>query len=110
MRDLSMRSGRAKLDVPVEVMAGDDSFGASVKNIGTGGMFIATERPCQIGTQLALKLTLPAHPRPIAVGAEVRWTREGEPSETQPSGMGLRFVNLPVGALIAIHELLLSAP
>jgi uncharacterized protein (TIGR02266 family) len=110
MRDFSMRSGRAKLDVPVEVVAADQSFGASCKNIGTGGLFVATERPCQIGTQLALKLTLPAHPRPISVGAEVRWTREGEPSETQPSGMGLRFVNLPVGALIAIHELLMATP
>jgi uncharacterized protein (TIGR02266 family) len=108
MRDFDMRSGRAKLDVPVEVVAGDDTFGASCKNIGTGGLFVATERPCQIGTQLALKLTLPAHHRPISVGAEVRWTREGEPSEEQPSGMGLRFVNLPVGALIAIHELLLA--
>ncbi|HXJ22196.1 MAG TPA: TIGR02266 family protein [Polyangia bacterium] len=108
MRDFSTRSGRAQLDVPVEVIAGDDSFGASCKNIGTGGLFVATERPCQIGTQLALKLTLPAQPRPISVGAEVRWTREGEPSESQPSGMGLRFVNLPVGALIAIHELLLG--
>ena len=110
MRDSSMRSGRAKLDVPVEVVAADQAFGASCKNIGTGGLFVATDQPCRIGTRLAVKLTLPAYPRPISVGAEVRWTREGEPSETQPSGMGLRFVNLPVGALIAIHELLMAEP
>ena len=103
-----MRSGRTQLDVPVEVVDGDESFGASCKNIGTGGLFVATERPCQVGSQVAVKLTLPAQPRAISVGAEVRWTREGEPSASHPSGMGLRFVNLPVGALIAIHELLLA--
>jgi uncharacterized protein (TIGR02266 family) len=108
MRDFTLRSGRAKVDVPVEVVTADESFGGACKNIGTGGLFVATERPCRVGTQLAVKLTLPAHVRPISVGAEVRWTREGEPSETEPSGMGLRFVNLPVGALIAIHEMLLA--
>ncbi len=64
----------------------------------------------QVGTRLAIKLQLPQHDRPISVGAEVRWTRSGEPTPEDPRspGMGLRFVNLPVVALIAIHELLLA--
>ncbi|HSS37441.1 MAG TPA: PilZ domain-containing protein [Polyangia bacterium] len=115
MRDFAWRSGRADVELPVEVSTEQGAYRAACKNIGAGGVFVATDQlpevPLpQIGTRLAIKLQLPALDRPISLGAEVRWTRSGEPTATDPRspGMGLRFVDLPVGALIAIHELLLA--
>ena len=57
------------------------------------------------------RFALPDRDRPISVAAEVRWSRqERSPnSEGHASGMGLRFVNLPVGAFILIRELLRSS-
>ncbi|MES1209102.1 MAG: TIGR02266 family protein [Pseudomonadota bacterium] len=110
MRDFAWRSGRADIELPVEVATEQGSFTAACKNIGAGGVFVATDQPPQVGTRLAIKLQLPRQDGPISVAAEVRWTRSGEPTaaDRRSPGMGLRFVGLPVGALIAIHELLLA--
>ena len=115
MRDFAWRSGRADIELPVEVATEKGAFRAACKNIGAGGVFVATDPLPQVqlppvGTRLAIKLQLPQQDRPISVGAEVRWTRMAEATATDPRspGMGLRFVDLPVGVLIAIHELLLA--
>lgn len=108
MRDFAWRSGRADVELAVQVATDSDSFPAACKNIGTGGVFVATDRLCGVGTRLSIKLQLPQQVNPISVGAEVRWTRPGDPSVHRPSGMGLRFLNPPVGAVILIHELLLA--
>lgn len=109
-RDFAWRSGRADIELPVEVATDSGSFPAACKNIGTGGVFVATDQLCKVGTRLSIKLQLPQQPNPISVGAEVRWTRPGDPvaPEQRPPGMGLRFVNPPVNALVLIHELLLT--
>ncbi len=86
----------------VELKVDNDSFVGVTGNIGVGGLFVTTDRPCRVGERLALKLPLPNRDRPISVAAEVRWTRQ----ESATLGMGLRFVDLPVGAFISIQELL----
>jgi uncharacterized protein (TIGR02266 family) len=109
MRDFAWRSGRAQVELPVEVATDAGSFPAACKNIGTGGVFVATDHLYDVGTRLAVKLRLPQLQHPISVGAEVRWTRPAETAAGgHPPGMGLRFVNPPAGAVIAIHELLLT--
>lgn len=110
MREFASRSGRADIEFPVEVATDSGSYPAACKNIGTGGVFVATDRLWDVGTRLSIKLQLPQQPKAIAVGAEVRWTRPGDPGapEVRPPGMGLRFVDPPVNALILIHELLVS--
>jgi hypothetical protein len=51
---------------------------------------------------------LPNRERPLSVAAEVRWTRaqSARSDERSTLGMGLQFVDLPVGAFISIQELL----
>jgi uncharacterized protein (TIGR02266 family) len=86
----------------VELTVDDDSFVGVTGNIGVGGLFVTTDRACRVGERIALKLPLPNRDRPISVAAEVRWTRQ----ESSTLGVGLQFVDLPVGAFISIQELL----
>ncbi len=110
MRDFAWRSGRADVDLAVELATESARFPAACMNIGTGGAFVATDRLCDVGTHLSIKLQLPQQVNPISVGAEVRWTRGGDPAAppARRPGMGLRFINPPVGAVILIHELLVA--
>jgi uncharacterized protein (TIGR02266 family) len=104
MREFAVRPGRAVVELRVDLKTGDESFIATSKNVGVGGMFVATDRPLRVGERLTAEVALPGFVRPIAVGAEVRWVHQG--ADGQSSGFGLRFVSPPFGLTVAIHELL----
>lgn len=106
MREIANRLGRAEIEMRVDVKIADTFFTTTSKNIGTGGLFLATERRLQVGDRVELELTLPRHIQSMSVAAEVRWTRQEAGGEGP--GVGLRFVNPPLGATIGIHELLKS--
>ena len=89
--------------MPVGVRSAVDSFSGVSQNIGLGGMFVAIERSLTVGDRCTVEFTLPDHIRPVSVDAEVRWTRE---LDDRRVGAGLRFVNLPIGAMVALHDLL----
>lgn len=89
--------------MPVGLRSAAESFTAVTQNIGLGGMFVATDRRLTVGDRCTVEFTLPDHLQPVSVAAEVRWIRE---SDDRPMGAGLRFVNLPIGAMVALHELL----
>jgi len=99
------RPGRAETDMPVLVGAGDESFVGTSRNIGLGGLCLAVDRTLRIGDRLAVKFTLPNQGLPCSLTAEVRWVRD----EGQAGGVGLRFVNPPIAAAVAIHEFLREA-
>lgn len=110
MREFAYRPGRADLEMRVDLRIDDDSFVGVSGNIGAGGLFVMTDQPCQAGQRVALEFALPERDRPIAVAAEVRWTRQERSADGagRSSGMGLRFVDLPVGAFILIQDFLRS--
>jgi uncharacterized protein (TIGR02266 family) len=91
--------------MPVQVGAGDESFVATSRNIGLGGLCLAVDRTLRIGDRLVVKFTLPDQGLPCSLTAEVRWVRP----EGRASGVGLRFVNPPIAAAAAIHEFLREA-
>jgi hypothetical protein len=68
MRDFAWRSGRAEVDLPVEVATDQEAFPAACKNIGAGGVFVVTDRLPQVGTRLAIKLQLPQQARTLRRG------------------------------------------
>jgi uncharacterized protein (TIGR02266 family) len=107
MREFASRPGRAEIELRVDVRIADTFFATTSKNIGTGGLFLATDRALNVGDRVELELTLPHHIQAMSVAAEVRWTRQEDGG--QGSGAGLRFVNLPLGATIGIHELVRGA-
>lgn len=88
-------SQRVKLEVKIDLHSGNNIFAGLSMNISTGGIFVATYTPADIGEQVPISFTLPTSDEAIDVLGEVCWMREYNPvyPDTQP-GMGLRFLNL----------------
>jgi uncharacterized protein (TIGR02266 family) len=103
MREFATRPSRAPIEMRVDLKTGNESFAATSKNLGVGGMFVATDRQLPVGDRVTVEVSLPGHVRPMAIGAEVRWV---QPEGARPSGMGLRFVRPSFGLTVAIHGLL----
>jgi uncharacterized protein (TIGR02266 family) len=108
MQEFAQRFGRTDLEVNVDLEGDDDTSSGTTKNIGTGGMFVATDKLRPVGARVALRLAIPGAAEAISVEGEVRWIRE-QPSAANPdrsAGMGLRFVNVPFEAAAAIQSFL----
>ena len=105
MREFAARPARAPIEMRVDLKVGNESFAATSKNLGVGGLFVATDRQLRVGEQVAVELSLPGHVLPMAVGTEVRWIQM---SDDRPFGLGLRFLRPSFGLTVAIHGLLRS--
>ena len=108
MQDVLRRSGRSDLEVEVALQSPDGSYAAVTKNIGAGGLFVATDQLRRVGDRLGLTFTLPGSDAPLSVESEVRWIRP-RPAPERPEraqGMGVRFVALSVEALETIEQFL----
>ena len=103
MREFAARPARAPIEVRVDLKTGSESFAATTKNLGVGGLFVATDRQLNVGEHVTVELSLPGHVRPMPVGAEVRWVQM---SDDRPFGLGLRFLSPSLGLTVAIHGLL----
>jgi uncharacterized protein (TIGR02266 family) len=103
MREFSERPARAPIEMRVDLKTGNETFAATTKNLGVGGVFVATDRELNFGEKVTVELSLPGHVRPIPVGAEVRWIQR---SDDRPFGFGLRFLRPSLGLTVAIHGLL----
>ena len=64
------------------------------ENISEGGLFVATHRLQDIGTDLVLEFSVPDRPTPIRATCRVRWVRLYRESSDAPPGMGVEFVDL----------------
>ena len=78
-----------------------DGFTHTVRsrNIGLGGIFLATDLPLPYGTRLQLKFTVPDQREPIEVGGQVRWAFDGE-----EGGVGVRFDGLRARDVWALNK------
>lgn len=68
------------------------------QDISTGGLFVATHRLRPRGEKVTVRFSLPGG-QPLVVDAEVRWIRDVNPlsdgrHQENPTGMGLKFINL----------------
>jgi uncharacterized protein (TIGR02266 family) len=102
-REFASRPGRASVEIQIILRSAGESFVGTSNNIGVGGLFVRAERPLLVGNRFVLEFTLPDHLHPTSVEAEVRWTRQ---ADDQPSGVGMRFVNPSIGAMVALYDLL----
>lgn len=104
------RADRATLELEIG-MEGDTRFyTGKTGDLSTGGLFIATETPLIVDTQLVLSFVLPDGYRVSAAGT-VAWVRAPRyrPHEL-PVGMGVRFEALEERDRRAIEHFLESKP
>jgi uncharacterized protein (TIGR02266 family) len=68
---------------------------AYAANASSGGLFIKTEKPLDVGCQFVLKLQIPDAPDPLQIKSEVRWIRPLEKAQPdRPPGMGIQFLEI----------------
>ena len=104
------RQGRIDLRVPVIFSLGGEQVAAETRNVGLGGVFVATREPPPIGERVSLHLTLPDWDESHFVFGEVRWAR-GSDEGLYPlggSGMGVRFVKLSLHVAAVLDSLIRS--
>lgn len=65
-------------------------------DISAGGMFVETDRPVAVGTELTIKFTVAGHPM---VECKGRVVRHG------PNGMGIQFVDIPQAVKLDLQNL-----
>ena len=95
--------GKARAGRRIELVyhrPGETPIPAVTRDIGVGGAFIVTDTPEDIGVMLQLELRLPHTSPSLRVDCEVRWTSTTE----EAPGMGVKFQNLDVEALLILSD------
>jgi len=86
-----------RVDFPVLVSFASDTF--TVRqfslNLSEGGMFLPTDKTCEIGTEGTIKFRSSQYDRPMSVRAKVvRTVVPGSETNGQQAGLGIQFQNL----------------
>ncbi len=97
------RSSREDLKIPVDYSAVDAFFSEFTTNVNEGGMFIATENPSPLGTEVALEFRLPGLELPVNVSGRVAWISDGKGES--PVGIGIEFHELAPEVRSTINDL-----
>jgi uncharacterized protein (TIGR02266 family) len=90
-----------------ETISSDFTFCYTTQDLSEGGIFLESDSPLSVNSELDLELTFP-HEKPIRVRAKVKWVRDGEEGAIQgfKPGMGLEFINLAPSADALIRRYL----
>lgn len=101
---------RAELEVEVGLEGENRFFTGMTGDLSAGGLFVATDTPLMVGTELVLSFVLPDAYR-VATDATVTWVRAPRyrPDEL-PAGMGVRFERLADADRKAIDHFLRDRP
>jgi type IV pilus assembly protein PilZ len=74
-----------------------ESSGAMIQshtlNISNGGLFLETEYPLPVGSEVTLRMVLPGETEPIEIQGCVVWSNPRGNKNNFPSGMGIQFRN-----------------
>ena len=109
-RSGSNRRSADRLDVlwSVDCETEDTFLYASIANISAMGIFVRTESPLPVGTELSLRFAPPrwSAGEPLVVRGRVQWVNPVRPGGDNPNpGMGIRFIDLD----LPTRELLVEA-
>jgi uncharacterized protein (TIGR02266 family) len=101
---------RRALSVDIGLEGESTFFTARTGELAEGGVFVATDEPLPVGTELALSIGLPEGHR-VQTGGVVGWVRAPRyrPDEL-PAGMGVRFLRLAPRDAEAIGRFLARRP
>jgi len=99
-------SPRADIVVRVNYQNVDSLFSEFARNINDGGIFVETDTPQPIGTNVELEFKLPGADRPIqVVGNVVRTVGIDQVGPDGIAGMAIEFENLDSDARQQINEI-----
>ena len=89
------RRSSPRLDVILKVRfeRKEDFREALIHNISQMGVYLATKRPFDVGSQFLIEIDLPNHKGQIKGKCEVVWVNQVE-AKDYPKGMGVQFVEL----------------
>lgn len=74
-----------------------------IRNISSGGVYIETAVPFDVGTHLDLVFAIPGRPGQYRVKGIVRWANRGDDAG-RPVGMGIEFLEVATSTREAIRE------
>ena len=100
-------SPRTDVVVRVNYQTVDSLFSEFARNINDGGIFVETETPQPVGTNVELEFKLPGAERPIKVVGNV--VRSVSTDQVEPGGtvgMAIEFENLSSDARQQINEII----
>ena len=91
------RTNRANVDWDLEVDVEGENvvYTGLIKDISTGGVFIATREPLPTGTVMSLRFSFPNLPEAVRVNSRVQWVRDHFSESSRATGMGVQFLDLP---------------
>lgn len=98
------RSDRAELIVRVDYSTVDELFSEFTRDINEGGLFIETEKPRPLGTEVSLYFNLPGSDRTVKTSGTVVRVCDG--SDGRTPGMGIEFEQLPQDARAHINQVI----
>ena len=100
---------RATPRVPSSLVVRFENLGEMGKllmcNLSRGGIFVPTQRPAAIGTELKLRVEVMSPPREIVLVGDVVSHNVGPDFEVQQRGMGIRFKSMNDADQSLIDEL-----
>ena len=84
-----------RLDVILKVRfeSKEDFQEALIHNISQMGVYLATDRPFDVGYQFLIEIDLPNHKGQVKGKCEVVWVNQVE-AKDYPKGMGVQFIEL----------------
>ncbi|HLK89926.1 MAG TPA: PilZ domain-containing protein [Polyangia bacterium] len=99
------RPQRVDIDLPVQLRSRAWEVRATARNVCAGGLFVATPRLLPLGDWVVVSFTMPGATEAVEILGEVRWSRPYQDLVDVPGGLGLRFVETGVRAMVVALEL-----
>jgi CRP/FNR family cyclic AMP-dependent transcriptional regulator len=86
---------RVSAKIRISFKKANDFIKAYIANLGSGGLFINTEKFLPVGSFLNLEFNLPDSSKVILTQGKVAWTRPKDSSTQKiPPGMGIEFIKM----------------
>jgi uncharacterized protein (TIGR02266 family) len=99
------RSTRTPIVVRIEYATVDALFSDFTRNINEGGVFIETDAPAPLDSEVNLRFRLPGTHEALRVSGRVAWIAAEQGGK--PAGMGIEFESLTDADRTRINELVL---
>jgi uncharacterized protein (TIGR02266 family) len=85
---------RAEASFEIHFRTAQEFAAGYIRNISGGGLFVRTQQPLPLNSEVQIRFTLPGTSRTFAVRGVVIWTNPHPSRSSFPSGMGVKFLNL----------------